>query len=146
MARVKFIKTVKAYLEEIDITLLVSVLLLSGISVINMYGVVGTDDPIFTKHIIFIFAGLVVMTIFSFFNYRYLKNYSLPVLILYLFSLFLLGLTFFSGSIRGTNSWIVLGSLTFEPAELTKLCLIILMAKYFSQKHVHINQLRHIIA
>src|SRR3989344_2645595 len=146
MARIKLIKTIRSYLKEIDTTLLVSVLILSAMSIINMYGVVGIDSPIFKKHIIFVLVSLVIMTTFSFFNYRYLKNYSLPVIILYLFSLVLLGLSFFSGSIRGTNSWIVFGNLTFEPAELIKLCLIILMAKYFSHKHVHIYQFKHIVA
>lgn len=111
-----------------------------------MYGVVGAEDSLFKKQIVFMIIGFAVMTLFSLFNYRFLKNYSLPVLILYIFSLVLLGLTFYSQSIRGTNSWLILGGLTFEPAELTKLCLIILMAKYFSQKHVHIYQFSHIIA
>lgn len=110
-----------------------------------MYGIGDSGYSLFKKQIIFIVIGLALMTLFSFFNYRYLKNNSLPVLLLYLASLFLLALTFYSRSIRGTNSWLVLGNLTFEPAELTKLCLIILMAKYFSQRHVHIYQFRHII-
>ena len=82
---------------------------------------------------------------FSFFNYRYFKNYSLPVLFLYILSLILLGLTFYAGSVRGTNSWLFFSGLTLEPVELTKLCFIVLIAKYFSQRHVHINQFRHII-
>ena len=114
-------------------------------SIVNMYGVVG-DGPLFQKQIILIIIGLVVMVLFSFLNYRYLKNYSLPVLSLYIFSLILLGFTFYSQSVRGTNSWLIFGNFTFEPAELTKLCLIILMAKYFSQKHVYIYQFKHIIA
>ena len=59
--------------------------------------------------------------------------------------MFLLLLTFYSRSVRGVNAWIVLGQFTFEPAELAKLMLIVLMAKYFSQRHVHVNQLKHIL-
>lgn len=111
-----------------------------------MYGLTGFDSPILRKQVIILALGFIVMIIFSLFNYRYLKNYSIPVLTLYAFSLILLALTFFSTSVRGTNSWLILGGLTIEPAELTKLCLIILMAKYFSQKHVHIYQFKHIVA
>lgn len=141
----KLLRTIKIYLREIDIPLLFLVLALCIISIVNIYGIGGSDYSLFKKQIIFIIIGLVLMTLFSFFNYRYLKNNSLPVLLLYLASLFLLALTFYFRSIRGTNSWLILGDLTFEPAELTKLCLIILMAKYFSQRHVHIYQFRHVI-
>jgi rod shape determining protein RodA len=142
----KFLRAIKLYFREIDPVLFVLVFILLAIGIINMYGVVGPDSSIFKKQVIFAVVGLAVMTFLSFFNYRYLKNYSLPVLILYVFSLFLLGLAYYSHAIRGTNSWIVFGNMTFEPAELTKLFLIILLAKYFSQKHVHIFQFRHIVA
>lgn len=142
----KLIRTTRLYLREIDVVILFSVFILLVISMVNMYGVTGFDSPILKKQIIFLLLGLTIMTLFSFFNYRYLKNYSLPVLALYFLSLFLLALTFFSTSVRATNSWLFLGNITIEPAELTKLCLIILMAKYFSQKHVNIYQFRHIVA
>lgn len=125
--------------------LALSVITLSVISIINMYGIAG-DGPLFKKQIVLVATGFAVMVLFSFLNHRYLKNYSLPVLVLYFSSLVLLGFTFYSQSVRGTNSWLTLGNFTFEPAELTKLCLIILMAKYFSQKHVYIYQFKHIIA
>ncbi|OGN01173.1 MAG: hypothetical protein A3B91_05285 [Candidatus Yanofskybacteria bacterium RIFCSPHIGHO2_02_FULL_41_29] len=146
MNRTKVLRKIKLYLSEVDVTLLSSVLIICTISIINMYGVVGAHNALFSKQIVFIAIGLAVMIFFSFFNYRYLRNYSVIVIFLYLCSLVLLGLTFFSGSIRGTNSWIIFGNFTFEPAELIKLCLIILMAKYFSQKHIHIYQFKHIVA
>jgi rod shape determining protein RodA len=109
-----------------------------------MYGIDGFG-LLFNKQIIFVVIGLGAMILFSFFNYRYLKNYSFPVLLFYFVSVFLLLLTFYSRSVRGINAWIVLGQFTFEPAELAKLMLIIIMAKYFSQRHVHINQFRHVL-
>ena len=138
-------RAIKIYLREIDPVLLLSVIIISAVGLVNMYGV-SDGGGLFIKQAILAAIGLAVMTVFSFFNYRYLKNYSLPVLVLYIFSLFLLGLTFYSRSIRGTNSWLIFGELTFEPAELTKLFLIVLMAKYFSQKHIHISQFSHIVA
>lgn len=43
---------------------------------------------------------------------------------------------FQSGTIRGTKSWIVIGSFQFEPAELVKLALIFILATFFSKRHV----------
>lgn len=131
--------------RESDQTLSYAVIILLGVGIVNMYGVVGLDSPVFFKQSLFTIIGLAVMIFFSFFNYRYLKNYSSVVFILYLLSIILLGLTFYSQEVRGTNSWIILGGLTFEPAELTKICFIILIAKYFSQRHIHINQPRHVL-
>ena len=112
---------------------------------LNLLGIAGSGSLLFKKQIIFIVIGLFLMIALSFFNYRYLKNYSLPVLGFYFISVFLLILPFYSRSVRGTNSWIIFGNLTFEPVELAKLMLVVLMAKYFSQRHIHINDFRHII-
>jgi len=131
---------------EIDTPLFATVVAISLLGALNLWGIVGSGSLLFKKQIIFIAIGLSTMVALSFFNYRYLKNYSLPVLGFYFASVFLLLLTFYSQSVRGVNSWIILGSLTLEPVELAKLMLIVLMAKYFSQRHVHINDLRHIIA
>lgn len=140
-----FSSTIRKYFSEIDIPLFATVVAISLLGLVNLLGVAGTDSLLFKKQLIFIAIGLSVMILFSFFNYRYLKNSSLLVLGFYFVSAFLLLLTFYSQSVRGVNSWIILGSLTFEPVELAKLMLVILMAKYFSQRHVHINDFRYIV-
>ncbi|HEY4520524.1 MAG TPA: FtsW/RodA/SpoVE family cell cycle protein [Candidatus Paceibacterota bacterium] len=131
--------------REIDFPLLVLTVAVSVFGIINMYGVAGPSSPFFQKQILFVVLGVGVMILFSFFNYRYLKNYSLPITIAYIIVVGLLVVPFFLPAIRGVRSWIRFGSLTLEPVELAKLVLIALMAKYFSQRHIHIRQLRHII-
>lgn len=140
-----FSRNLKSYFREIDTPLFIAVVAISLLGALNLWGIVGADSLLFKKQLIFIAIGLVVMFALSFFNYRYLKNYSLPVLGFYFISVFLLLLTFYSQSVRGVNSWIIFGGLTFEPVELAKLVLIVFMAKYFSQRHVHINDFRHIV-
>ncbi|MEK7121801.1 MAG: FtsW/RodA/SpoVE family cell cycle protein [Patescibacteria group bacterium] len=139
-----FRNSIRSYFKEIDLPLFTTTVAISLFSVLNMYGIDGFG-PLFVKQTIFVAIGLGVMVLFSFFNYRYLKNYSFPVLFFYFVSITLLLLTFYSRSVRGVNAWIVLGQFTFEPAELAKLMLIVLMAKYFSQRHIHINQFRHVL-
>ncbi|MBX4190107.1 rod shape-determining protein RodA [Candidatus Parcubacteria bacterium] len=138
-------RTIRKYLREIDLPLLFAVVALCLFSIFNIYGISGNQGPFFTKQIIFALSGLLVMVGFSFFNYLYLKNYSLPVLIGYILSLGFLMMPFLFPAIRGVRSWIVIGSLTIEPAEVVKLVLIVIMAKYFSQRHIHIGNFRHII-
>jgi len=142
--RKNFKSSIRNYFKEIDLPLFAAIAAISLFSILNMYGIEGFGS-LFTKQIIFVAIGLGIMILLSFFNYRYLKNYSFPVLLFYFISIFLLLLTFYSRSVRGVNAWIVLGQFTFEPAELAKLMLIVLMAKYFSQRHVHVNQFKHIL-
>ena len=142
--RKNFKSSIRNYFKEIDLPLFAAIAAISLFSILNMYGIEGFGS-LFTKQIIFVAIGLGIMILLSFFNYSYLKNYSFPVLLFYFISIFLLLLTFYSRSVRGVNAWIVLGQFTFEPAELAKLMLIVLMAKYFSQRHVHVNQFKHIL-
>src|SRR3990167_10569420 len=146
MSSYKLIKSIRFYFRDIDSVLFFAVLALVSIGIVNIYGITGFGDLLFKKQVIIGLLGFFIMVVCSFFNYRYFKNYSLLVLVPYISSLFLLALTFYSRSIRGTNSWIIFGNFTFEPAEITKLFLIILMAKYFSQRHIHIYQFKHIVA
>ncbi len=65
---------------------------------------------------------------------------------LYAFCLLLLLVSHFQrGTIRGTKSWIVIGSFQFEPVELTKLALILVLAEFFSKRHVAAWQGKNIL-
>ena len=68
------------------------------------------------------------------------------VLIIYVISLLsLIGLFFFAPEIRGVKSWYKLGPFSIDPIEFTKIVLIIVLAKYFSTRHVEMYRIRHIL-
>lgn len=140
-----FSNIIRQYLTDIDRPLFATVVALCLFSIVDIYGIGGTQNPYFWKQVIFVVLGVVMMAILSFFNYRYLKNNSVAVFALYIVSVALLLMPFLFDSIRGVRAWIYIRGLTFEPAEFVKLALVILMAKYFSQRHIHINNYRHII-
>jgi rod shape determining protein RodA len=100
----------------------------------------------FYKQLIFFAIGFLVMIAVSFFDYRTLRNNSYFILALYIICLALLaGLHFFAPEIRGTRGWYKVGLLSLDPIEPTKIILIILLAKYFSMRHVEMYKIRHII-
>lgn len=136
---------VVGWFAGIDLYLVAGVAAIGCIAALNLYGIGGADHTLFRRQVVLVVAGLVIMVVISLVNYRYLKNHSLPVLVLYGISLVLLMSTLFFSEIRNIRAWIVVGGQQFEPSELMKLGLIILLAKYFSQRHVHIKQFRHII-
>lgn len=47
--------------------------------------------------------------------------------------------------VKGAQSWFHFGAFSVEPADIIKLALIIILAKYFSRRHIEIANLRHIL-
>ncbi|MCX6718689.1 MAG: FtsW/RodA/SpoVE family cell cycle protein [Candidatus Staskawiczbacteria bacterium] len=100
----------------------------------------------FEKQIVFFVIGFLLMILFSFFDYRILRNNSYLILILYAICLLMLaGLHFFAPVIRGTRGWYKVGILSLDPIEPTKIVLVVLLAKYFSMRHVEMYKFRNII-
>ena len=100
----------------------------------------------FKKQIIFFAIGLFLMFVISLFDYRTLRNNSYLILTLYFLCLLLLiGVFFLAPEIRGKRGWYKLGILSFDPIEPVKLILLVLLAKYFSMRHVEMYSFRHII-
>ena len=100
----------------------------------------------FEKQFIFFVVGFFVMVLVSFFDYRLLRNNSYLILILYALCLLMLaGLHFFAPVIKGTRGWYRVGILSLDPIEPAKIILVVLLAKYFSMRHVEMYKFRHII-
>ena len=88
------------------------------------------------------------MFLTSFFDYRTIKNNSYLILFSYFICcLLLLGLFFFAPEIRGSKGWYRIDwlSISIDPIEFTKIVLIILLAKYFSMRHIEMYHLKHIL-
>lgn len=141
-----FSRTITGYFAGLDVPLLAGVALMGIIAALNLYGIGGADHTLFRRQVVLAAVGLVVMVLVSLVNYRYLKNHTLPVLVFYGVSFALLASTLFFSEIRNIRAWIQIGGFQFEPSELMKLGVVILMAKYFSARHVHITQFRHVVA
>jgi rod shape determining protein RodA len=59
--------------------------------------------------------------------------------------LLLASLLLFAHPVMGARAWFSFGLISFQPADLAKLALIALLAKYLSRRHVEIGDFRHII-
>lgn len=93
----------------------------------------GQDFLLIKKQLIALIIGLVLALIIARSNYRWAYSFSL---VFYLVAvLLLIGVLFFGETIRGTTGWFSLSIVHFQPVELTKLALVIFLARYFSQLH-----------
>lgn len=135
------------HLRRYDWLLLGASLTLIFISLISLFSLSKMSAySFFERQLLWVGIGLVVMVGASFVDFRIFKNQSFAVLLLYLISLFLLGVVFWGGvSIRGIRAWISAGPFYFQPVEFTKLALIILLAKFFSKRHIEIYRVQHLI-
>ena len=137
-----------AHLKKLDwILITCSVVLVAfGLAGIYSSGLAKGSFGNFEKQLVFLAIGFALMIAVSFFDYRVLRNNSYLILILYGICLLLVvGLHFFAPIIRGTRGWYKVGLFTLDPNEPIKIILIVLLAKYFSMRHVQMYRLRHIL-
>lgn len=122
-------KTTRIIMGLTLVVLLLSLLIL--FSSCHQKGEFARKD-IFTKQAIWIAAGIVVMYIFSCVDYRRLRDVAWPS---YLFSLFVLVLVLIIGHTRlGAQRWLGWGGITFQPSEIGKIALVLVLSHYFSTK------------
>jgi len=136
------------HFKKLDWILIISVLLLVGIGLLSIYSSsLGKGDFFnFKKQIIFFGIGIFLMFLLSFSDWRALRENPYLILGLYLLCLVALtGLFFFAPEIRGVRAWYRFGPISLDPIEFTKIALIILLAKYFSMRHIEMYRMRHIL-
>ena len=111
--------------------LLVAVLVIMGL--VNLMsaaaaGVEGGTSNVVRRHVMVMGAAALVMGVCAFVDYRHVERFA-PII--FVFSLFLLGLTLVVGVVtRGAQAWLFEGG-SFQPSEFAKVALVIMRARYF---------------
>jgi len=136
----------RSFFKKFDWPIVLIILILLGIGLVSIYSSSGESLLNFYKQVVFIAVGLVLMFVFSVIDYRNFRDNSYLVLAVYfVFVLLLMGLFVFGSSTRGVKSWYKMGNWSFAPTEFIKVVLIILLAKYFSKRHVEMYRVVHIL-
>jgi len=135
-------------IKKMDWTLVMASVALSVFGLISIYSTCLRDGD-FTnlyKQAIFFFIAIVCMFAVSFIDNRIIRENPSIILTLYFLCIVaLIGIFFFAPEIRGIKSWYKIGILSFDPVEPTKIVLILILAKYFSKRHVEMYKISHII-
>lgn len=131
--------------KKFDYILIGSLLPLVGWSLFTLKGTESADDYFFYRQIIWISIGFCLMAVISFINWRVFAG-SGVLLGIYAVVLGMLILLLVVGArIKGAASWFSFQIASFQPAEMAKLIVILVLAKYFSRRHIDIARPRHII-
>ena len=98
------------------------------------------------KQMAFLAVGIGIIVLLASLDYRVLRLKSEIVLAFWAVTTGLMLIALIAGvSIRGAASWLVVGPVSFGPAELAKLALIVVLAKYFASRAEEIAAPRHLI-
>ena len=134
----------KRLVSGIDWILVSAVFLISLAGLVTMSSL-GRDSIFFDRQVAYLLVSFGVFFVFSLIDFKFLRRTQV-IMWIFSLSLLLLGLLFFIGTIaKGAQSWLDFGFFSVQPAEVVKLVLILLLAKYFSRRHVEIRNVRHII-
>ena len=121
---------------KFDIYLTVSVffLITFGLFVLN-----SLSTSLFPSYLIYVLVALLAFWFFSQVGFEVVSLFSKH---LYIISLLLLLLTLIIGQVtRGTISWIPIGNLTFQPAEIVRPLLLVFFANYLTSAELTIKRL-----
>ena len=127
-----------------DWTLLLPAVSLSllGILTISTFGEGSSLAP---RQLIWLVVAVAIYFGLSKIDMRFIRRTPV-VMTVYVLSLVLLAaLILFAHPILGARAWFSIGPLSFQPADLAKLALIMFLAKYLSRRHVEIGDFRHIL-
>lgn len=129
--------------SHLDTRLVISVLVLSVLGVASMSAL--DSSALMFRQIIWVCVASAVFLVVSMLDYHFLRR-RLVVLSIYTFAIVLLLLMFAIGSaFQGAQSWFNLGFFAVQPAEFAKLAVILVLAKYFSRRHIEIASFKHIL-
>ncbi|MES2203507.1 MAG: FtsW/RodA/SpoVE family cell cycle protein [Patescibacteria group bacterium] len=103
------------------------------------------SDPFFFRQSIWILLGAGVFFVASTIDWRFLRRSGVAAGIYGVLLVPLVVLVVAGHATLGAKSWFDLGGFAFQPTDFVKLGLIILLAKYFSRRHIEIANIRHIL-
>ena len=89
---------------------------------------------------IFAVSGLILMLFISKFDYRYLKIFHIPILVVsFIFLLIVLA----TSPINGARRWVQLGPIGFQPSEITKFSIILSFATIIDKNFSKMGTFKH---
>ena len=132
------------FLRSVDWVLLLATLPLVAAGLVTMNSFV-SESSFFSHQLAWFAISVCVFFAASFIDFRFLRKTAVVTTLYALAAALLVSLLLTATVIKGTKSWFDFGAISFQPVDPVKLVLIILLAKYFSRRHIEIADFRHIL-
>lgn len=127
-----------------DWTLSVPALALSFVGLLTM-NTFGQGASLADRQLLWLLIAVALYIVLSNIDLRFIRRTPVVMTLYIAAALLLAALLLFAHPVMGARAWFSLGSVSFQPADLAKLALIMLLAKYLSRRHVEIGDVRHIL-
>lgn len=128
-------------LGTVVVLLLVSAEMVYSASFVVAHNEFNDDTHFLLRQLMWIALGLLAMSVLAQLDYRELRRFSLPLLLLGIVGLVLVLAPSFGTSNYGAARWLKLGSLLqFQPSEYIKLAMVLYMADWLSRKGHRISE------
>jgi len=134
---------IRRVLFKVDWPLFIAAFFLVVFGLITMNSFVEPNE-FFNRQIIWTAIGIGVFFTLSLFDFRILRRTEVVSSLFFIGILLLILLLLIGDTVNGTRSWFTIGPVSFQPSDMMKLILIIVLAKYFSRRHIEISHFRHI--
>ncbi len=129
--------------SKIDWLLVGAIVFLLIAGLVTMF-TIGETNTFFFRQLTWITISFLAMVVVSQMDSRVFYRTKVIMGVYGVIFILLLGLFIAGSAFQGAQSWFSVGALSLQPAEFAKLALILLLAKYFSRRHVEIRRFRHI--
>jgi len=138
------LKRYLAFLRGFDWVLFGSIFLLITFGLAAIYSItISAENPDFTnfkKQIFFSLIGFILLFLVSLFDYRVWRDYS--HFIYGAVGLLLIAVLFIGTTIRGTTGWFSFFGVNFQPVEIAKIALILILAWFLSNRPSGIKDIK----
>lgn len=138
------LQTVTSLFKRIDWILFLSALAVSFAGMVTMNSFAG-ENYFFQRQMMWLFISVILFFTLSFFDFRFLRKTSVIVSLFLVSVGILLSLLILGEVVKGAQSWFDVGLFSIQPSDPIKLVVLLLLAKYFSRRHVEIANYRHIL-
>jgi rod shape determining protein RodA len=129
---------------NIDWWIMGSVGMLLFFSIITMSSL-GASTGYFLRQTIWACIALIVLLITSRIDLSFIKKPWILFLLFTISNIVLLLVMIIGKTTKGATSWFYVGGVSFQPSDLVKIVLILILAKYFSRRHIEIANVRHVL-
>lgn len=118
--------------------------ILVGFGLVTMNSFSG-ENGYYERQVLWFLISIAAFLAASLIDWSFLKRTGTLLALFSGVCALLLILIGFGQAVKGAQSWFSLGFASFQPTDLAKVALILVLAKYFSRRHVEIAHIRHII-
>lgn len=118
------------------------ILMLIAITAIGVLSVGSARPDLQSRQLLGFIMGFFIMIVLSFFDYSFfLRFYWL----IYLFDLLLLEMVAqFGEVVNNAKRWLIIGGIQFQPSEITKIMLILVISQFIMKHRAKLNSLQNI--